>query len=79
MAFSEDVKKAAYARAGGRCECNRKNHNHPSGRCTRRPASRQDGEFHHIKSVLAGGSDTLSNCEFLCKPCHKATDSYGRS
>lgn len=34
-------------------------------------------EAHHKVSVVAGGSDTLSNCEILCMDCHKKTGSYG--
>lgn len=34
-------------------------------------------EFHHKISVAAGGSDSLENCEFLCKDCHINTRSFG--
>jgi 5-methylcytosine-specific restriction endonuclease McrA len=27
-------------------------------------------EFHHKKSVDAGGDDDVSNCLALCKACH---------
>ncbi len=64
--FPDDVKEAAFRRANGRCEkCNV-------------VLSWATAQFHHIKSKLAGGSDTLANCQVLCKPCHEATLSYGR-
>ena len=41
----------------------------------RRGEDRRDGwEAHH---KVAGGGDTLSNCEILCTPCHKLTRTYG--
>lgn len=80
MAFSEETKQAARARAGFRCECRRLNCHHPGspGRCT---TSLVTGRWqaHHVTSELAGGSDALSNCEALCIPCHENTPSYGRS
>lgn len=76
MAFSETVKAQAYRRSGGRCECTRRGHGH-LGRCAKRLTS-SAGEFHHITAQSKGGSDGLSNCEFLCKPCHQKTRSYGR-
>ena len=35
-------------------------------------------EAHHKTAAASGGSDTLSNCEILCIPCHKNTRTYGR-
>jgi 5-methylcytosine-specific restriction endonuclease McrA len=78
MAFSQITKDQAYARSGGRCECRRKSHNHLFDRCAT-PLTRNSGEYHHITAVSVGGSDALSNCEYLCQSCHKRTDSYGRS
>lgn len=72
MAFSQLTKEQALRRAGGRCECTRLAHPH-IGRCS----SRGPFEYHHKTSVFVGGSDSLSNCEVLCKPCHQATGSYG--
>jgi len=85
MAFSQTVVDAAWKRAGGKCECNRSTHGH-SGRCEKllsyenrgKEGTRGAWEAHHIVSVAAGGSDTLSNCEILCLDCHKLTRSYGR-
>jgi 5-methylcytosine-specific restriction endonuclease McrA len=76
MAFPDSVKAAAYRRSGGLCECKRTGHGH-TGRCAKRltPTS---GEYHHVTSVAAGGSDTLVNCEYLCTSCHAKTRSYGR-
>lgn len=77
MPFSADTKAKAFRRSGGRCECARKGHGH-AGRCTTKLTS-TSGEYHHITAVSRGGSDGLSNCEYLCKSCHSKTDSYGRS
>jgi 5-methylcytosine-specific restriction protein A len=76
MAFSEDTKRQALRRAGGRCECTRTSHRHSGGRCN---APLQPGQWHahHRTAEAAGGSDSLSNCEALCIPCHEATDTYG--
>ncbi len=83
--FPEDVRKKAFARAGGRCECTAEhlsagNPPHRSGRCPRHFSYEQKAgegkwEAHHIK---AGGSGTLENCKILCVECHKLTKSYGK-
>lgn len=75
MAFSQEVKDAAYRRSNGKCErcgyyCRRENSDYGY----RYPES----EFHHKVSVESGGPDTLSNCEHLCIECHEKTKSYGR-
>lgn len=79
MAFSEATKNAAFARAGGQCECSRVSCNvHRTLRCgTRLTAGRWHA--HHKTAVAAGGSDSLSNCEALCIPCHEQTQTYGAS
>ncbi len=63
MAFSEETKRAALKSAGFQCECRRSNC-HGYGRCTTRLVTGR-WHAHHITSVLAGGSDALSNCK-LC-------------
>jgi 5-methylcytosine-specific restriction endonuclease McrA len=78
MPFSQMVKDLAFARAGGRCECTRLCWSHVGQRCNA-DLTWQDWEAHHIVSQLAGGADTLANCEVLCVPCHQNTHSYGRS
>ena len=78
MAFSETVKAKAWERNNGRCECRRKEHGHPFGRCTSQLLFRSWAQFHHVHAKAKGGTDTLSNCEVLCKTCHEKTDSYGR-
>ena len=73
MAFSENVKREAFIRAGGHCECCNKElvwQNHEEG-------ERGAWEAHHKISVAAGGQDTLSNCKILCLDCHKKTRTYG--
>ena len=78
MSFSDVTKQAALSRASGQCECRRMScTEHPrSYRCpTKLVAGRY--EFHHVTSLLAGGSDSLNNCQVLCIPCHQETPSYG--
>ncbi len=73
MAFSEEVKREAFNRANGRCEkCGKVlvYDNHEDG-------ERGAWEAHHKKAVKDGGSDTLQNCQVLCRECHKKTKSYG--
>jgi len=79
--FTDEVIRAAWNRSGGRCECRRRSHNHPSLKCSKKlvfnlRGSEQDGgwEAHHINS---NGDGSLSNCEILCQWCHKHTQSYG--
>jgi 5-methylcytosine-specific restriction endonuclease McrA len=77
MAFSEPTKTAAWKRSGQRCECRRKEHGHLFPRCLIFFFSRSQAEFHHLTTLDQGGDDTLSNCQVLCKSCHRKTDSYG--
>jgi len=80
MVFSEETVKAAWQRAGGRCECTRTTHGH-IGRCNKllswenrgRESGRGAWETHHKTSVQSGGYDTFSNCEILCWDCHRQT------
>lgn len=79
MAFSEEVKRAAFSRAGGRCQCERLACTvHRTLKCD---ATLTGGRWHahHKTASSVGGADTLSNCEVLCIPCHENTPSYGRS
>jgi 5-methylcytosine-specific restriction endonuclease McrA len=78
MAFSETTKQAAFNRAGGQCECRRLSCNvHATLRCTTKLAGRWHA--HHRTAVASGGDDSLNNCEALCIPCHKQTETYGAS
>ncbi len=77
MGFPDSVVAAAWRRAGGRCECRRRSHNHSYVRCSKQlvPGNRgREGrgkwEAHHRSST---GGDTLSNCEVLCWDCHTTT------
>ncbi len=81
MAFSNEVVKQAWQRAGGKCECRRNDHNHDYVRCSKQLVWENRGregrgawEAHHINS---NGGDVLSNCEILCWDCHKKTRSFG--
>ena len=76
MPFPESVKDAAFRRSGGRCECQRQNHGH-AGRCST-AVTRHGAHYHHKHAESLGGPSTLSNCEVLCVPCHKKTESWGR-
>jgi hypothetical protein len=77
--FPESVKDQAFARSGGRCECNRMHAGlqapHHGGRCPRTFTRQGAWEAHHIN---ADGPAVLSNCEALCTTCHELTRSYGR-
>lgn len=77
MAFSKEVTDAAWRRAGGKCECTRKCSHHTGRRCNA-PLTAGKWHAHHITAAAAGGSDTLSNCEALCIPCHENTRTYGK-
>lgn len=78
MAFSEAVLNQAYARSGGRCECRREHSGvtapHHGGRC---PITFGRHGAWHAHHIVAGGPDTLSNCEVLCETCHQLTRTYG--
>lgn len=65
MAFSEETKKQAWRRAGGKCE---KYGTDLSG---------QSWHAHHKQSLESDGHDGLSNCQVLCLDCHKDTKTYG--
>ena len=73
MAFSQETRRAAYERAGGRCECLRQScAAHLAGRCGR-PLT--DGwHAHSVRAPREGGGDDLDNCEALCIPCHEAAE-----
>ena len=80
MAFSDETIKLAWARSEGRCECRRNSHDHSVYRCPRKliwtNRDREDEgawEAHHV-SVTSG--DNYSNCELLCWPCHRKTQSF---
>jgi len=79
MAFSEATKNAAFIRAGGQCECVRMTCTvHRSYRCTTNLVAGR-WHAHHKVAAAIGGTDTLSNCEALCIPCHEQTATYGVS
>ena len=45
-------------------------------RCTAK-LGRNQGQFHHLRSLLSGGPDTAANGQHLCVKCHQNTASYG--
>ena len=74
MAFKLTIKDQAYERANGKCErCGK----HCARIQTQYGFNYPESEFHHKQSVAADGSNGLSNCEHLCKECHRKTKSYG--
>jgi hypothetical protein len=66
--LSAEIRNAVYQRAGGRCECQRRNCQHPKElwhpRCTN--ILREDWGAHQKAS---GGQPDLSNLEALCRQC----------
>ena len=69
MPFSDEMVRAAWKRAAGRCECKRENHGH-DGRCrssllwTMRGA--EEGAGFEARQLTSWGTDVLTNCAILC-------------
>lgn len=79
MKFSKTTKDKAYKRSGGQCECERGDGLHPGHRCPER--LKRHGEkinFNHLHADRLGGADEPSNCEVICRRCHKRTLTYGK-
>ena len=57
--FQTSIKKKVIERSGNKCE-----------RCCVDFDDDFKGEFHHIKSIVFGGDNSLGNCSLLCKKCH---------
>ena len=79
MPFSDLTKQLAFARSGGRCECQRILCSEHVLKSCGKNLTMATAEFHHKHAQSQGGSDALSNCEVLCHACHVNTASYGRS
>jgi hypothetical protein len=77
MALSEQVKRDAFARSGGFCECTNSEHRHYFSKCFALLAV-SSGQPHHITAQNYSGSDDLSSYQVVCHECHVGTDSYGR-
>ena len=88
MPFSEETKRKGWVRCGGLCECRRKvceeHHRYrnfeelaPDGTTRHSICGNEAKDAHHIIADAKGGSDDLSNLEYLCAECHKHTESYG--
>ncbi len=85
--FNEKVVEEAFKKSGGRCQCRRKECDvKHRGQCPKKDLKWGDRgtsdnpnawQAHHRHAEGKGGADTVSNCEILCVPCHKSTDSYG--
>lgn len=78
MPFSESTKAEILANAGSRCECTRQCAHHLGRRCNTYLTA-GNWEAHHKTAESVGGKDVTSNGEALCVPCHKNTQSFGRS
>ena len=55
------LRSAAFHRSGGWCEC---------GECSKQ-VGWIDGHLHHVISRGRGGSDVLSNVQFITRACHE--------
>lgn len=78
--FPEFVVLQAWYRSQGSCECELLKCIH-QGQCGSSLVWNYRGvdipggwEAHHRDST---GLGTLANCQILCQPCHKNTESYG--
>jgi hypothetical protein len=76
MAFSDEVLKEAWEKAGGQCECNRRTHRHfytPCGRLLkwekRNDVTEGGWEAREIDSFAGNNA---SNCIVLCMECYQA-------
>lgn len=74
MAFSDDVVKQAWERAGDQCECIKRTHSHFRTPCGKQLVWKNRGgpgpggwQANHIN--ISNG-DILSNCEIICSACH---------
>ncbi len=83
--FSDEVVQVAYERSKDRCECDRADCDEGhSGRCkttfkfSDRGHEEDDWNAHHWRARKKGGTGSVENCEIVCVPCHKSTDSYGK-
>jgi hypothetical protein len=76
MALKESVVDQAWARSGGRCECTDTSHGH-SKQCghelLRDRRCAEPFYWWEAHKKVAGGDDTLINCEILCQECSKQT------
>ena len=74
MAFSLEIRRKIFNKAGGRCErCNKQLvfNNHNKG-------ERGAWHAHHKTSLASDGKDIASNGKALCLDCHKSTRTYGK-
>lgn len=70
--FSRKVKRAAYKRAGGRCEARGTIYGlAPEARCTAFLGPANVEYDHWPVPATDEGSDTLENCVACCKECHR--------
>ena len=64
MPFTDNTKRQAYNRDGGKCQICVKEGNPNKG------VSFASAEFHHVQPESSGGPDTLANCATVHAKCH---------
>jgi len=67
--FPSAVKRDAYKRSGGICECHRVRHLPTYRTGCKRPLSPGNTFYEHIDQDALGGGNDLSNCDVLTKTC----------
>jgi 5-methylcytosine-specific restriction protein A len=60
LEFNRKTRRAILERAGGRCE---------SCRANLKPG---EGDFDHILPAELGGKADATNCQLICRACHKS-------
>jgi len=77
MVFSEKVIEQASNRAKGKCECQKLNHKHPTGKCGKELVftnrNREGRGRWEARPISKTFGDTIYNCEILCADCYKLT------
>lgn|SRR5215217_672488 len=69
--FKKEVRRAANARSGGRCEAVGKVYGLEPGQRCNAPFKGRAKEFdHYPEPATEEGSDTLENCVVCCPKCH---------
>ncbi len=73
MAFSDEVLRKAWERAGGKCECRVRTHHHGFQACDELlrwdKREQPDPEGWKARQRSAGGDESLVNCEIVCWEC----------
>jgi hypothetical protein len=74
MAFSEEILREAWERAGSACECMRRTHRHFYTPCNKMLRWSKRGEAAEggweARALDGGVRDSAANCEVLCMDCY---------